>query len=159
MNTQRQLFQDAAFVLVMGILLSGLILVWIKALVDLGKILKDHDDNLNKGKNSKNECEPINPPREINQLDCLLHEPVRLFRQVFGFFRRFVGKLCLKLCDVGLDACNRDKIFNLLRKSNLSVCRFCQFFPKFGCRAWHWPSKCLNFFQRLFRNLKFHNRN
>jgi hypothetical protein len=80
---------------ILVILYSIFFYAWFNALACFGAILKDHDDNLNKCKNSKNDGEPKNALREPSKLDCVLHEPVRLLRQCLGMLNK-LGRLLQK---------------------------------------------------------------
>jgi hypothetical protein len=86
---------NVAFLVVLVILYIPFFFCCLKALVIYGGILKEHDDNLNDGKKDKRAGEPKLSSREPSQRDCLMHEPLRLIRQMFGLFSGFFCKLFL----------------------------------------------------------------
>jgi len=130
-----------------------------------GKIVKKHDDNLNNCKADKNNGEPKQSFCKTSKCDRLIHKPIRLFRQILGLLSSFFGKLFLCLRNFNLSVRNYNKLsnfscqsVNLLRQSNLSVCRLPKFFTDFAY-VWHGLTEQPYFFDSFFRNLKFHNRN
>ena len=90
---------------------------WFNALACSGAILKDHDENLNKRKNSKNDGEPKNALREPSKVDCVLHEPVRLLRQCFGMLNK-LGRLLQKPISSFLRLLSANLVINCRLKMN-----------------------------------------
>ena len=80
-----------------------------RALLGFGHILKEHDDNLNNCEDTDKNSKPNQNSRKFSKRDCLLHEPVYLFRQIHRLFSSFFGKLFLRVR-------NLDKFVRLLVK-------------------------------------------
>jgi len=58
-----------------------------EALVNLGAILKDHDDNLDTGENKKSYRERTDALCKFTKYECFMHEPRRLGRRISIWIR------------------------------------------------------------------------
>ena len=58
-----------------------------EALVNLGAILKDHDDNLDTGENKKSYRERTDALCKFTKYECFMHEPRRLLSQLLRRIR------------------------------------------------------------------------